>query len=92
MIKKITALITIFAILAITSACSLNGISSVHEKNVTVKLMIGRDKQWIFDEIQHRLNQNKTTVNGKTIKIVTDKAGTGEAMDKILQPQSEYIG
>ncbi len=92
MLKKITALITIFAIIVITSACSLNGMSSGQEKNVIVKLMIGRDKQWIFDEIQNQMIQNKTTVNGKTIKIVTDKAGTGEAMDKILQPHSDYIG
>lgn len=92
MLKKITALITLLAILTVTSACSLNGMGIEQNKNVIVKLMIGRDKQWIFDEVQKQLDQKNVTVNGKVIKIVTDKAGTGEAMDKILQPQSEYIG
>ena len=59
---------------------------------VVVNLLIGRDKQWIFDEIQKTLNEKNIKVSGKRIKIVTDKAGSGEAMDKVLQANSQYAG
>jgi len=92
LLRKITAIITIFSVLTITSACGLKNVSSEQDNNVIVKLMIGRDKQWIFDEVQKQLIQNNVTINGKAIKILTDKAGTGEAMEKIIQPESDYIG
>jgi Ca-activated chloride channel homolog len=59
---------------------------------VNVKLMIGNDKEWIFKEVQSLLDQKNISVSGKRINILYDKAGTGEAMEKILAPESRYNG
>lgn len=93
MLKRGVVLLLVFLILlSMLTGCDLNRLNINHANTINVKLMIGRDKQWIFDEVQNILEQNKVNINGKKIRIITDQAGSGEAMDKILQPESDYIG
>lgn len=93
----------ILCILVSVVVCVLTGCSTtktpddnmenkVPQGAIELKLMIGNDKQWIFDEVQKILDQKAIKVNGKSIYISTEKAGTGEAMEKVITRGADYVG
>lgn len=92
-----TAVAIMLCLMMVTSCTQNPAKTEVSSNNpppnsINVKLMIGNDKQWIFDKVQNILDTKGIKVDGKSIYISTDKAGTGEAMDKIMQPGADYIG
>lgn len=92
MAKKIVIWVVAAVIFLAFTGCNVKSLSGKQRNSITIKLMIGRDKQWIFDEVQNILNKSNVKINNKSIYIITDKAGTGEAMEKILRPESDYMG
>ena len=93
-------LITVFlalSTLSIFSGClktqsSTNLKSAIPKDAIILKLMIGQDKAWVFDTVNNIIKEKNIKVNGKPIYITYEKAGTGEAMTKILQDGSDYVG
>ncbi len=96
--RIISTAVAIMLCLMMVTSCTQNPAKKEVSSNnpppnsINVKLMIGNDKQWIFDKVQNILDTKGIKVDGKSIYISTDKAGTGEAMDKIMQPGADYIG
>ncbi len=91
----------ILSILVCITVCILSGCTmsetpeddkKIPKNAIELKLMIGRDKQWIFDEVQRILDQKGVRINDKTIYITTEKAGTGEAMEKVIAKGADFVG
>lgn len=93
--KLLTYILTMTLCLSLFSGCipieKLNS-NAVPANAIKLKLMIGNDKDWVFENVKSIIKSNNITVNGKPIYISYDKAGTGEAMDKILADGSDYVG
>ena len=95
--RRLSFLLISAFLLSTLSGCFKAANNTVSKDNIpkdaiVLKLMIGRDKDWVFDNVNRIVKEKNIKVNGKPIYITYEKAGTGEAMDKILEEGSDYVG